>query len=153
VEQAPLCGTEICTLDLPTTYAADFSKLGGRVVEAGARIFHFDVGDDHFVEDIAIGPVVLRSIAPLVHERQGAMDRHLMVEEPERQFAALKAEGADSVSLHLEACADPAGAMMLAREFIENAASAAAETADFAVCLSIQRGCQASRSCPRDTSG
>ena len=33
----------------------------------GARVFHFDVGDGHFVEPITMGPIVLESIAPLVH--------------------------------------------------------------------------------------
>jgi ribulose-phosphate 3-epimerase len=139
----------------PSIYAADFSKLGAQLVsllEAGARIFHFDVGDGHFIEDITIGPVVLRSIAPLIHERQGAIGCHLMVDQPERQFAHLKAAGADSVSFHLEACADPAGAIQRARTLdlsvgvafnpgtpVERAA-AAAESADFALCMSIHPG-------------
>jgi len=49
----------------PSLYAADFSRLGaqvGALVEAGARVFHFDAGDGHFIPDITIGPVVLASI-------------------------------------------------------------------------------------------
>ena len=52
------------------------------LLDAGVRIFHFDVGDGHFVEPVTIGPVVLESIAPLVHERGGVLDCHLMVDEP-----------------------------------------------------------------------
>jgi ribulose-phosphate 3-epimerase len=146
-----LRGVEIA----PSIYAADFSKLGAELLsllEAGARIFHFDVGDGHFVEEVTIGAVVLRAIAPLVHERQGVIGCHLMVEEPERPFAALKAAGADGVSFHLEACTDPARAIKHAREFglgvgvafnpetpVEKAA-AAAEFADFALCMSIHPG-------------
>jgi ribulose-phosphate 3-epimerase len=58
----------------PSLYAADFANLGEQVqhlLSAGARVFHFDVGDGHFVPPVTIGPVVLRSIAPLIH-RQGA---------------------------------------------------------------------------------
>ena len=43
-------------------YAADFSKLGAQLaslLDAGARIFHFDVGDGRFIDDITMGPVVL----------------------------------------------------------------------------------------------
>jgi ribulose-phosphate 3-epimerase len=122
------------------------------LLEAGARIFHFDVGDGHFIDDITIGPVVLRSIAPLVHARRGAIGCHLMVEDPQRQFAHLRAAGADSVSFHLEACDDPAAAIGHARALglnvgvafnpetsVEKAAAAAA-SADFALCMSIHPG-------------
>jgi ribulose-phosphate 3-epimerase len=139
----------------PSIYAADFCKLGAQLVsllDAGARIFHFDIGDGQFIEDITIGPVVLRSIAPLVHERRGAIGCHLMVREPERQFTHLKAAGADSVSFHLEACVDPAAAIEHAHSLdltvgvafnpetsVEKAATAA-ESADFALCMSIHPG-------------
>ena len=36
-----------------------------RCCRAGVRIFHFDVGDGHFVPPITMGPVVLRGIAPI----------------------------------------------------------------------------------------
>ena len=46
----------------PSLYAADFVRLGEQVdelLDAGARIFHFDVGDGHFVQPVTIGPIVL----------------------------------------------------------------------------------------------
>ena len=46
----------------PSLYAADFARLGEQIEQllgAGARVFHFDVGDGHFVEPITIGPIVL----------------------------------------------------------------------------------------------
>ncbi|MBA3413277.1 MAG: ribulose-phosphate 3-epimerase [Actinobacteria bacterium] len=93
----------------PSLYAADFLRLGEQIealLGAGARIFHFDVGDGHFVPPVTIGPVVLRSIAPLVHERGGVLDCHLMVEGPERHFDEIAASGGDSVTVHLEVCPD-----------------------------------------------
>src|ERR687891_735616 len=54
----------------PSLYAADFARLGEQVrhlLNAGARVFHFDVGDGHFVEPVTIGPVVLQAGAPLIH--------------------------------------------------------------------------------------
>src|SRR6266498_28835 len=94
-------GTEI----EPSIYAADFARLGndlGALLDAGAKIFQFDVGDGHFVEPITIGPIVLKSISPLFRERGGILDVHLMVESPERHFRAFAEAGADSVTAHFE---------------------------------------------------
>jgi len=49
----------------PSLYAADFAHLGDQIdvlLRAGVRIFHFDVGDGHFVEPITIGPIVIGSM-------------------------------------------------------------------------------------------
>lgn len=103
----------------PSLYAADFTQLGNQVdvlCRAGARIFHFDVGDGHFVEPVTIGPVVLESIAPVIHRYEGAIDVHLMVEEPAKFFAAVSAAGGDSVTFHYEAVNDVAGVVGQARE-------------------------------------
>ena len=103
----------------PSLYAADFARLGEQIetlLDAGARIFHFDVGDGHFVPPVTIGPIVLQSIAPLVHDRGGRLDSHLMVEHPERHFAAVAEAGGDSVTFHVEAVADPAAIAAQARE-------------------------------------
>ena len=70
----------------PSLYAADFAHLGDQIdvlLRAGVRVFHFDVGDGHFVEPVTIGPIVLKSLAPIVHRIEGAaIDVHLMVENP-----------------------------------------------------------------------
>src|SRR5436190_17571026 len=94
----------------PSLYAADFSRLGDQIetlLHAGARIFHFDIGDAHFVEPVTIGPIVLASIAPLIHRSGGVVDCHLMVDDPAHHFAALQAAGGDSVTFHIEAADDP----------------------------------------------
>lgn len=139
----------------PSLYAADFSRLGEQIrhlMNAGARVFHFDVGDGHFVEPVTIGPIVLRSIAPIVHDGGGALDCHLMVEHPERHFHQVAEAGGDSVTFHVEACDDPATAVALAREFglevglafnprtaVADAA-AAADGVDLVLCMSIEPG-------------
>jgi ribulose-phosphate 3-epimerase len=102
----------------PSLYAADFAHLGEQVealLDAGVRVFHFDVGDGHFVEPVTMGPVVLRAIAPLVRERGGLLDCHLMVAEPERHIHQFAAAGADSVTFHVEAAAEPARLAEVAR--------------------------------------
>jgi ribulose-phosphate 3-epimerase len=93
----------------PSIYAADFSCLGEQLEEllrGGARIFQFDVGDGQFVAPITIGPIVLESIAPVVHAGGGVLDCHLMIVEPQRHFAAVAQAGGDSVTVHHEVVGD-----------------------------------------------
>jgi ribulose-phosphate 3-epimerase len=139
----------------PSLYAADFARLGEQVealLRAGCRILHFDVGDGHFVEPITIGPVVLGSIAPLVHELGGVLDCHLMVDNPLRHFPQIARAGGDSVTVHYEVVADVPATIAVAREHglqagvafnpesePEDVAAVAAE-ADLVLCMSIHPG-------------
>ncbi len=140
----------------PSLYAADFSRLGEQietVMEAGVRIFHFDVGDGHFVEPITIGPIVLKSISPIVHRLGGVLDCHLMVESPEKHFGQIAEAGGDSVTVHYEACDDLPGVIQQARELElgvgvafnpetepDDVAAAAGELVDLVLCMSIHPG-------------
>jgi len=90
----------------PSILSADFSRLGGQVAEvmdAGARVIHFDVMDGHFVPPITIGPLVAESIVEQVHDAGGALDVHLMIAEPDRHVEAFAKAGADSITFHAEA--------------------------------------------------
>jgi ribulose-phosphate 3-epimerase len=139
----------------PSLYAANFANLEAQItplLNAGARILHFDIGDGHFVEPVTIGPVVLKSIAPLVHDASGYLDCHLMVDNPERHIPQVAAAGGDSVTFHVEACDDVPSVIALAREHglgvgvafnpetdVDEAVEAAAD-ADVALCMSIHPG-------------
>jgi ribulose-phosphate 3-epimerase len=139
----------------PSVYAADLSRLGEQVeilLRAGARIFHFDIGDGHFVEPVTLGPVVVQSVAPLIHRESGAIDCHLMVDEPEHHFGLLQQAGADSVTFHFEAVDDPPAVAAKARERGFQVGLAfnpetsvevvvpAAEGFDLVLCMSIHPG-------------
>src|SRR5215204_5283938 len=103
----------------PSLYAGDFLRLGEQIdhlIGAGCRVFHFDVGDGHFVEPVTIGPIVLQSISGLVHRRGGAIDVHLMVENPAKYFAPVAEAGGDSVTFHYEAVEDVDATVGAARE-------------------------------------
>jgi ribulose-phosphate 3-epimerase len=139
----------------PSLYAADFSRLGEQIdvlLRTGARIFHFDVGDGHFVEPITAGPIVMKSISPMIHAEGGVLDCHLMVETPERQLAMCKNAGADSVTFHYEAVSDLDTVREIARdldlqvglafnpETEVDEVAAAAEGFDLVLCMSIHPG-------------
>jgi ribulose-phosphate 3-epimerase len=139
----------------PSIYASDFSRLGeqlGTLQAAGAKVFHFDVGDGHFIPEITIGPVVATSISPLTRGWGARLDCHLMVREPEKHFEAIAEAGGDSVTFHVEACDEPARAIAHARSLelgigvalnpetdVEDAV-AAADGADLVLCMSIHPG-------------
>lgn len=139
----------------PSLYASDFSQLGTQLQAlstAGARVFHFDVGDGHFIPEITIGPIVLASISPLVRGWGARLDCHLMVEEPEKHFEAIANAGGDSVTFHVEVVDDPARAIAAARalglgvgiafnpETEVDEAVGSAEGVDLVLCMSIHPG-------------
>src|SRR6478752_6818690 len=139
----------------PSLYGADFSRLGeqiGALLEAGCRIFHFDVGDGHFVEPVTMGPIVLQSISPLIHRAGGAVDVHLMVERPAKYFEAVAVAGGDSVTFHYEAVDDVPATIEAARasglqagvafnpESGPEDVAAVSAAADLALCMSIHPG-------------
>ena len=140
----------------PSLYAADFAHLGDQIellLRTGVRVFHFDVGDGHFVEPITIGPIVLQSIAPLIHATEdAAIDCHLMVDEPTKHFPQIAQAGGDSVTFHYEVVDDVPATIAVAREFglqvgvAFNPATdpldvaAVAGDADLVLCMSIHPG-------------
>jgi ribulose-phosphate 3-epimerase len=91
----------------PSILSADFARLGeeiATVMDAGARVIHVDVMDGHFVPNITIGPPVVAALAPLVHDRGGLLDVHLMIERPDLYIDDFAAAGADGLTVHQEAC-------------------------------------------------
>ena len=141
----------------PSLYAADFARLGEQVdvlLSAGAHVFHFDIGDGHFVPPVTMGPIVLQSISERIHESDGAIDCHLMTETPEKHFEAVAAAGGDSVTVHVEACNDLPAVVHAARvqelqvgmafkpetSAVHAAQAALSAGVDIVLCMSIEPG-------------
>ena len=87
----------------PSILSADFSRLGeeiSAITAAGADYIHVDVMDGHFVPNLTIGPVVIKSVRSF---SKLPFDVHLMIEPVDPYIEAYVKAGADIVTVHAEA--------------------------------------------------
>jgi ribulose-phosphate 3-epimerase len=100
----------------PSILSADFANLEKEikaVTEAGADWIHVDVMDGHFVPNLTIGAPVVKSLRRIT---QLPLDVHLMIERPERFIADFVKAGADYLTIHVEATANPAAVLKQIRD-------------------------------------
>jgi ribulose-phosphate 3-epimerase len=87
----------------PSILAADFASLGSevsRATDAGSDFIHIDVMDGVFVNNITMGPGVVKSIRPYSGIPFIA---HLMITHPEKHVEAFSEAGSDIIEIHVEA--------------------------------------------------
>ncbi len=87
----------------PSILSADFARLGEEVAAidaAGADWIHVDVMDNHFVPNLTVGPMVVKSLRPWSSK---PFDVHLMVSPADALVEAFAEAGADILSVHPEA--------------------------------------------------
>ena len=100
---------------VPSILSADFARLAdeiARMERGGAAVLHLDVMDGHFVPNLTIGPPVVECVRKITRLH---LDVHLMIENPERHIASFVQAGANSVSVHYEACPNLDGTLGLIR--------------------------------------
>jgi ribulose-phosphate 3-epimerase len=106
----PLAGPIVA----PSILSADFARLGEALalVDPARDWVHCDIMDNHFVPNLTFGPLIVAAARRL----SGALlDVHLMIERPETLIAGFRAAGADLITVHLEACAEPAATLAAVR--------------------------------------
>jgi len=94
----------VTPLIAPSILSADFARLGEdvrAVLDAGAKIVHFDVMDNHFVPNLTIGPLICEALRK--HGIEAPIDVHLMVEPVDRIIPDFAAAGASYITFHPEA--------------------------------------------------
>jgi ribulose-phosphate 3-epimerase len=100
----------------PSILSADFSKLGEEILaveKAGADWIHVDIMDGHFVPNITIGPLVVKSVRK---STKLPLDVHLMIENPEMYIPEFRKAGADWISIHPESTPHLQRALAMIRE-------------------------------------
>ena len=88
---------------LPSILSANFAKLENdilKVQNAGIDSLHIDVMDGHFVPNISIGPMVLKSLKKRFPDI--FYDVHLMITHPENYIEPFSNAGADLINFHIE---------------------------------------------------
>lgn len=101
---------------LPALLLCDFGHLAReveRLEQAGAEALHLDVMDGRFVPQLTYGQVVVEAVRRAANV---PLEVHLMVEQPELTAADYARLGADVVTVHVEAVADPVPTLAAIRE-------------------------------------
>jgi ribulose-phosphate 3-epimerase len=104
----------VARIAAPSILSADFARLAEAlaIVEPGRDWVHCDVMDNHFVPNLTFGPLIVAAVRRLT---RAFVDVHLMIEEPASLIPEFRKAGADQITVHLEACADPGAALRAVR--------------------------------------
>lgn len=89
----------------PSILSADFAKLledVRKVESAVCEYLHIDVMDGHFVPNITLGPLVVKSLKK--ENINMVFDAHLMIENPDQYIEEFVKAGCDIITVHQEAC-------------------------------------------------
>lgn len=88
----------------PSILSANFANLAEAIQQAetaGANWIHLDVMDGSFVPNITFGAVIVAACRKITRL---PLDVHLMINRPELHLQTFVDAGADSLTVHVEAC-------------------------------------------------
>lgn len=87
----------------PSILSVDFLNLGSQIkaVDAkGVKYLHIDVMDGHFVPEVSFGNPIVATLRPITDM---FFDVHLMVSNPLSQIDCYARDGANLITIHVEA--------------------------------------------------
>src|SRR5699024_10228347 len=99
----------------PSVLASDYMRMVediARLERARADWLHLDIMDGLFVPNISFGPALVKAVG--AHSAL-PLDVHLMMVDPDRYVDAFAAAGAGYLTVHYEACQNPAGTLQRIR--------------------------------------
>jgi ribulose-phosphate 3-epimerase len=92
---------------LPSLLLCDFGHLAdeiARLEAAGVHALHLDVMDGHFVPNLTYGPMIVEAVRKYTSL---PIEAHLMISNPTEYIRQFHDAGADHLTIHFEAVADP----------------------------------------------